>query len=371
MLAFLAPYETYLCRRGFTLPSDGVIDYDALAQILMHPDDQVPNVMVDALYYVDELANDQGMDRLMEEASAAGIRLDLGAIPTSADVAIAVWLTTPELLRRVHAETYALRQKKFVLRQSRLANPRPFPAWDEPLLARLQDHLDDWFEAHKRGRNSRVMIFRRGDAVWIVVRHGQTFKREGSIREGKSSTEYYRPEKYDVLLYDPVHGTLGIHADGRRLVEFYLHSLGLFFFEDDQYFAFEHKVSLDPLKIHGRKSLNCDDILGIDEVRLIELARFRGGPWKRTIVDKATDVFAALEEDGYSLPPTARLVSAVLELMFTGAEKPRRLTLRPPNIIVYARNEDRDVVDPFLRARGFLPSNAADRPSGASVLAGA
>jgi hypothetical protein len=56
-------------------------------------------------------------------------------------------LTTPELLRRVHAETYALRQKKFFLRQS--GSARPFPAWDDPLLARLQDHLDDWFEARK------------------------------------------------------------------------------------------------------------------------------------------------------------------------------------------------------------------------------
>ena len=104
------------------------------------------------------------------------------------------------------------------------------------------------------------MIFRRGDAVWIVVRHGQTYKREGSIREGKSSTEYYRPEKYDVLLYDPVHGTLSIHADGQRLMELYWHSLALFFFEDDGYFAVEHEVSLDPLKMHVRKSLNCDDI---------------------------------------------------------------------------------------------------------------
>jgi hypothetical protein len=369
--AFLTPHETYLRDRGLALPSDadGDVDHDSLAQILMHPNDQVPNAMVDALYYVDEMANDEGMDRLMEATSAADIHLDLGPIPTSADVAIAAWLIRPDLLRRVHAETYALKQKKFVWYQSRLTGPRPFPAWGEPLLARLQDHLDDWFETRKRGRNSRVMIFRRGDVVWIVVRHGQTFKREGSIREGKSSTEYYRPEKYDVLLYDLVHGTLGIHADGKRLIEFYLHSVGLFFFEDDGYFAFEHKLSLDPLKIHGRESLNCGDILGIDEIRLVELTRFRGGPLKRTTVDKATDVFAALEEDGYSLSPTARLASAVLEIMFTGEEKPRRVTLRLPHIIVYARNEDRDLVDAFLRARGFLPKTA-DRPSSASVLAG-
>jgi hypothetical protein len=278
-------------------------------------------------------------------------------------------LISPDLLRRVHAETYALKQKKFVWYQSRVTSLRPFPAWDEPLIARLQEHLDDWFEMRKRGRNSRVMLFRRGDAVWIVVRHGQTFKREGSIREGQSSTEYYRPKKYDVLLYDPVHGTLGVHADGKRLIELYLHSVGLFFFEDDGYFAFEHRLSLDPLKIHGRDSLNCDDIPGIDEVRLVELTRFRGGPLKRTTVDKATDVFAALQEDGYSLAPTARLAAAVLEVMFTGEEKPRRVTLRGPNIIVYARNEDRELVDAFLRARGFLPQTA-DRASSASVLAG-
>lgn len=368
LLAFLAPYQTYLRHRGLMLPSDGAVDYDQLAQILMHPDDQVPSAMVDALYYVDELANDQGMDRLIEEASAAGVDLRLGAIPTSADVAIATWLAAPELLRRVHAETYALRQKKFVLRQGRSGIPRPFPGCGEPVLGRLQDHLDEWFEARKRGRNSRVMIFRRGPGVWIVVRHGQTFRREGSIRAGKSSTEYFRPERYDVLLYDSVNGTLAIHADGVRLIDCYLQSIGLFFFEDDGHFAIDHKVSLDPLKLLGRNALACDDIPGIDEVRLIELTRFRGGPWKRTSIEKATDVFAALEEDGYSLPPTARLGSAVLEVRFAGAEKPRRLTLRPPNTVVYARTEDRDIIDPFLRARGFLP---AERPSGAAVLAGA
>jgi hypothetical protein len=270
--AFLAPYEPYLRDRGLTLPSDvrGDIDYDLLAQILMQPDDQVPNAMVDALYYVDEMANDEAMDRLME-ATSADVHLDLGPIPTSADVAIAAWLSRPDLLRRVHAETYALKQKKFVWYRSRLTSPRRFPASDEAVLARLQEHLDDWFEIRNLGRDSRVMIFRRGDAVWIGVRHGQIFKREGSIREGQFSTEYYRPEKYDVLLYDLVHGTLGVHADSKRLIELYLQSIGLFFFENDGYFTFEHRLSLDPLKTQGRESLNCDDIPGIGEVRLVEL----------------------------------------------------------------------------------------------------
>ena len=82
--AFLAPYETYLRDRGLALPSNGHddIDYDSLAQILMHPNDRVPNAMVDTLYYVDEMANDEAMDRLMEATSAADIHFDLGPIPT-------------------------------------------------------------------------------------------------------------------------------------------------------------------------------------------------------------------------------------------------------------------------------------------------
>jgi hypothetical protein len=57
--------ERVLDRQRLLVPRRGG------GEVLMHPDDRVPNAMVDALYYVDELANDQGMDRLMDEAAAS------------------------------------------------------------------------------------------------------------------------------------------------------------------------------------------------------------------------------------------------------------------------------------------------------------
>ena len=60
--AFLHPFSQYLFHRGFTFAPDllGGFDYDALATILMTPDEGVPREMVDALYFVDEMADDQG-----------------------------------------------------------------------------------------------------------------------------------------------------------------------------------------------------------------------------------------------------------------------------------------------------------------------
>lgn len=44
LVSFLSPYSDYLYRRGLALPAtaDPQIDYEGLANILMHPDDSVP-----------------------------------------------------------------------------------------------------------------------------------------------------------------------------------------------------------------------------------------------------------------------------------------------------------------------------------------
>jgi hypothetical protein len=372
--AFLHPFSQYLLDRGFTFATDllGGFGYDALATILMTPDERVPREMVNALYFVDEMSDHEGMDDLLQAASDAGLDLDLGPAPTPSDVAIAVWLARPDLVKWTHARGYALRQKRFVYFRNRLPSRCPFLQYDRSHITSLEEHLAAWFETHKRGRYCQVSIFDHGSTVWILVRHGLPFKREGSVAEGQSSMEYYRPEKYDVLVYDPDAGTIGVHADGKRLTEFYLFSIGLFLFGDEHRFGFKHELTLDPLKRYGAGSLACDDIEGIESVTLAELTRMRGGPYKRMVIDKASDLFADFAAEGYALPETARLVSATLEFLFAGEDKPRRVTIRPPNTIVYARNEDREAVEAFLKAREFMPATMLRQPSEAEpLLAGA
>lgn len=374
LAAFLCPFSDYLTSRGFSFAPDllGCLDHDALAAILMSPDESVPREMVDALFFVDEMADEDGMDDLLEAASQASLELDLDSDPTPADVAIAVWSARPDIVKWTHARGYALRQKKFVYFRDRLQHRCAFPTHDREKLALLQDHLEDWFERHKRGRYSRISMFDHGSHVWILIRHGLPFKREGSVSHGSSSIEYYRPEKYDVIVYDPPSGTIGVHADGKKLTELYLHGIGLFLFGDERRFASRHELTLDPLKRYGICCLACDDIDGLDGARLVELMRIRGGPFERIAIDKASDLFADFAAEGFTLPETARLISASIEFTFTGDDKARRVTIRPPNTIVYSRTEDRDLIEPFLKARGFMPILATRQFREAQpILAGA
>ena len=53
------PYQAYLSRRQFEFPDDlaGEIDYEALSAIIIHPHEDVPREMVEALYYIHEMSS--------------------------------------------------------------------------------------------------------------------------------------------------------------------------------------------------------------------------------------------------------------------------------------------------------------------------
>jgi len=76
LLALLSPYGKYFAGRGLVLSSAdrAKINYQALADILLNPDDAMASPLVDALYYVNEMAMPEGMDELLEAAAvpAAG-----------------------------------------------------------------------------------------------------------------------------------------------------------------------------------------------------------------------------------------------------------------------------------------------------------
>ncbi len=54
--------------------------------------------MIEALFHVSEVANDQGMEALLLVASKTGIELPDGDL-SPADLAMHIWLYDPDLLR--------------------------------------------------------------------------------------------------------------------------------------------------------------------------------------------------------------------------------------------------------------------------------
>ena len=315
--------------------------------------------MVDALYFVHGMADTEQMDELLGSAKQLQLPLDHDEESSPADVAVQIWLLAPDLLQEKHAEAAAIRQRNFAYFAGRSGKPRSFPEAGREVLRALEASLDAWFVDHRRGDGSRVFVFDHGRKVWILIRHGMPFKREGSLKAGKSSFEYYRPEIHDVLIYDTEVDDIGVHAGTKGERDLYLRLIGLHLFGDPEYFPRADKFTLAPLIDRGRAALQCDDVPGLEGVLLTEFHRYWGGNFKSIEIRKATDIFGALD-DRHHLLAGGRATGAVFRIKFAGTKRPRSVTVRPPNMAKYDRDDDSDVVETWLALRGFIKPTAAE-----------
>ncbi|MCZ2249987.1 MAG: hypothetical protein LC111_14610 [Bacteroidia bacterium] len=359
LMDLLDKHAAYFATRGVDFGSFNGHgpDYEAIAAVLMTPDEQTPSELIDDLYYVDEMATADAMDGLLEAAAAAGVKLDVGDEPTPADVAVQVRLRAPALLEQKHAEHFLLqRRRTFEYFQSPDGVDTKYRAPGAKKLRACEDALGIRLEAMKRGRTCKLFVFPRPDGVWFLVRRGDPFKREGSIEKTGMTSVYYRPEKYDVLKYDQGLGELSVNAEGnKKLVALYRELFGELLFGDPKRFPNTAKYTLAPLQDDGPDALICSDVEGIDTITLKEVQILWGGPQGEIEIRRAKDLFEALKGRKKELPK-GRLVKASFLVKFTDAKTPRTVTIRPQNIASYTRDSDSSVVEAWLTARGFVRS---------------
>lgn len=373
--AFMVPWRDYLLGRGFEFPASTLIeiDYAGLAEILMRPDAATPADMVDALYYVHETASAEDMDQLLAAVRARGLSVTDDPAATPIDLAIDVWMAAPEVVRARHAEAIAMRQQNFEYFGPSQPIRGAFPDIDTELRQLLESEFDDWFESHRRGRGCRMFVIRHSPMTWILVRHGQPMRREASQKDdGGVGTEFYRPQRHDVLIYDERSGDVGVHASTKGERNLYLRTLGRHLFSGEEHFPPAGRFTLDPLIADGRDALDVEDVDGIKGVRLVECRRYFGGPYREMEARKAEDIFAALASRNIHSLAGARLNSATFKVAFEDSDKERSVTIRPPGIARFERNDDSELIERWLRLRGFIPSGQGvdDDEAATAVLEG-
>ncbi len=354
LVALLRPFRAYFARRGMNLPDGdgGTLDYEALAGILLTPDDEMRPELVDTLYYVDEMATQEGMDSLIAAAAAAGLALD-GDLESPADVAVQVWLKDRALLERKHAEQIIGHRRSFEYFQAREC-PGPDLRPSSEALEAMAATLDSWFDARKRGLGCRVFAYPRVDGVSFLIRHGDPYKREGSLKDRESSSVYYRPEKHDVVVYHQPLAELRVNADPKAVKDQYRAAFGRYLFGDEEHFPGKAKYTLEPLRQEGKAALACTDVEGMKWVRLTEIRYHWGGAYQEIEIRKAADLFAAMEKRSAQVPSGARLIGATFLVKFAGAMSPRSISIYPSNIIKFTRDDDGALVEQWLSRRGFI-----------------
>ena len=357
LVAFLDVWRPYLAGRGFQLPPLGTksVDCEALASVLMAPDASTPPAMVDALYFVHETCSSEDMDELHDRILRKGLPIPNDPDAGPADFAIDVWLVDRDTIIEHHAEALARRQQSFDYYSGLHGAQTTFPTVTAAIKGQIEAALDDWFVMHKRGRGSRLFVFRHPPTVWVLVRHGEPMRREAAHKDdGSADAQFYRPQKHDVLVYDQTNDEIGVSGTTKGEKLLYLRVLGLFLFGDESYFLHKPKYSLKPLVDLGATSLKCRDILGLESIRLVEYRQYWGGQHKETEVRRAEDIFGALATRKADQMMSGNPSAAVFKVKFTDSEKERRVVIRVPSSARYERNEDCEIIERWMQARGFI-----------------
>ena len=362
LLEFLTPHLDFLVtQRELPWPDDpDEFDHEALARILMSPSVDTPEALLDALYFVDNLANPDCYDRLLQEAEDAGIDVTTadGDDPTPEDLTLRIWLADPLILERVHAEMYRSQPKAFLSFFPAEGECPDLEIPSDAVRIALEGDLNEWFHWKKKGRGARVFPFPKEDGFWFLIRHGQRIKREETLQADESSgSVFYRPIKYDVLIYYPDTGELAIFAETKGEREIYCMLFGKHLFGDEEFFEFKNptaKYTLQPLIDLGRDALCCTDVSGIEAIELYKLEYARDLDYANSRTVGGSDVFSDIEANGPDLSePGLILVRAKFRITFTGGRQ-RIITVEPPNRAVFDRETDSSMIHDWMNKRGFI-----------------
>jgi hypothetical protein len=370
LIAFLSPFREYLAGQGLTLPANGSgrLDYETLIGILINADAQMPKGLVDSLYYVHEMSTPSTMNILLEKAPQGLLNFNGGGDPTPADVAILAWLGDRAFVEERHSERFLERSKSFVCYQGTLRKRREAPALTDSVRHDLELDLDDWLEQKRRGRGSRIFVHPHDGEVWFLVRRGDAVRREGTYDNGKADSVYYRPEKYDVLIYSCELDRLAVHAATVGEKALYKRAFGRHLFGDENYFGDGAIFTLDPLRERGEAALGCASVDGMQWIKLKELEVFEGG--SLCVTYTAPDLFKELGDRAEEVLNSGFLCRASFAVRFTDSRTARVLNLHPPAGSGYTRDNDRLMMEAWMRDQGFLltePSDAEAAPTVASA----
>lgn len=352
-------------RDGFVwVDSPDEFSYDSLHEIMMNLDTLAPVELLESLYYVERLADDEYFDDLLQIAGRQNVDLEQMPNPTVTDLVLLLCLECLDEVAQYHAIIYRAdaqkRAKRFESYFPTDGVPQPMRKPTKSIRERMETELNSWAKSHKRGIGMRVFINQdEGGAVWFMIRHGQPMKRENTVEEdGSNGLAFYRPEKFDVAVYYPDSGELAIGVRAKRQKMAYAQTIGRYCFCNENYFSTEteSKYTLAPLLENGVDALYSSiDIPEIEKVTLYELHIAHEKNKENLEMRRNRDLFRAFEKQGRDITNERDIALLKAKLIFHFSDKRTRIvTLEPPNTGIYDREAEHDLIHAWLTERGFI-----------------
>lgn len=382
---FLDKFRDGLTAKGVALPAESLEDDDyfaALARIFLSPNDQ-PDDMIEALYAVVEMANDKGAERLLKGVAEKELPLVFDEKSSYLDIAMQVWLADPDLMTEKHSEhrLVALTSFQYFGTKTPVGSRLPFKPPTGEVLELMRADVDQWCAENHRGAETVNITMHELDSEWFfLIQHGGTFTRTPKVEKRKTEVLHYRPGKDDVVVYYPVRDEIRIHAETGGERKLYQEQFGQRLRGDYRYFSETKTYVLDPLREDVDEALSTEGLPDIRRIVLQELEIRYSGEFNDSTVKRSDDMVASATQRStngksiHAVPDFGELVRATFEFHFANSKKPRRVYLRPPNVLRLARHCDARAVHEWLSKREFRavaqsPASAGERIADAQPVA--
>ncbi len=358
---FFDRFKDEMAETKIVLPTPELKDdeyFKAMSRVAMLPDG-LPDGLFEAVYAIEEMATDEGQERLEKAVEDGQVDLKLDEKSSRGDIAMQVYLAAPEVLAQKNNELRLARLSSFEYFGSKEPVDRSdsFVTPTKAAIELVTADLNEWFKNNNRGDQTVfVELYTIEAEFWFLVRHGDTFARMPKLEKGKLKMLHFRPAKDDVVVYSPEREEIRIHAGTKREKELYQKTFGIRLFGDDRYFSERKAFSLEPLRADGPDALDWIGNGEVDRIVLREIEIAWGGGFNEVVIRKADDLFAAAaasEGKRKAIPDGGRLVRAAFDVYFVGVKKPRKVQVRPPNILKLGRYCDASVVQRWLSEKGF------------------
>lgn len=354
----LLPHSDFCAKHNLSLPmnSGDPIDREALAHILQSGE-ILPRQMLDAFLTIGDVALPHRYTSLITLALSIGIPGDevLGDDITPIMVAAKIWCQDERALKRFAEQALIEVGHTYQTWRCDADKPPIYHALTDEQLQAWEDMLTTAFVAKGFGEGVRIFVNEVDDYVFFLIRHGCSPKREIThIAGGDQSNVIFRPSRTDILRYDTRTGDLAIYQRDKRKwqVELYLTSCALQVFKQPHLFSCDKSYDLTPVCELGPAMLEHTGIVGITSIKLVMVHVQTGNSYRFGTKYEATDLFAAWEAEGIEwqyLPP---MVEATFAVAFDD-DKPRKVKVRPPNVVRCAKHGDEALVQQWLLRHGI------------------
>jgi len=352
----LQPLADYFDRQGVNIAAlDNTDETDRkLLEIFTQPDEDMPPVLQETLYVLDDLADGSGYERILDELGRSGSELDVEVTDddlTPGEFALVVLEQQPQVIATCHAKVDSKKVRNYREFQSpshgRLGLRRARRS-----RQRLERVLSPWFASRGRSAACEIYVYEEEGETKFQITHGKPYRSDGSIdKRLRRSRITYRPQKHDSVVYNNRTGVLKVGARWPKEIEQYRRTFGEVLFGHPEHFPPGEIYTLEPLQ-SGIEELQRP--YGVEAARLKEVWREFGNVNYSLDISKGEDLLANVRRHDSPNLSAGQVIRAGFLVKYASGGKPRRLEVRPPNVAIYDRDRDGDVAEEFLRVNGFL-----------------